>query len=124
MKATRYYVSRKNPLTWLSAAMAVAAAVLLILSTCGTENLSTVNLCFQTILPVWVCSGFGFIVLVRGQKEFYRITKPVFWGGVYFGQVALDWYLRLRQDPGAIEALRDSYRLFAYLRYVILCWVL
>ena len=124
MKTTRYYVSRKNPLTWLSSAMALTAAVLLILTGIKTEALSTVNLLFQIVLPVWVCLGFCFIVLVRGQKEFYRVTKPVFWGCVYFGQIALDWYRRLQKEPALVDTLRDSYRLFAYLRYVLLCWLL
>ncbi len=124
MKATRYYVSRKNPLTWLSAAMTLAAAVLLILAASKNGDLTTTNLWFQTVLPVWVCLGFSFIVLVRGQSELYRLTKPVFWGGVYFGQVALDWYLRLQQDPSAIDNLRGGYHLFASLRYVLVCWLL
>lgn len=124
MKATRYYVSRKNPLTWLSSAMALSAAVLLILSACRNAELTTVNLWFQMVLPVWVCLGFSFIVLVRGQKEFYRVTKPVFWGCVYFGQIAMDWYLRLQREPSLIGHLRGSYRLFGSLRYVLLCWLL
>ncbi len=124
MKAIRYYVSRRNPLTWLSAAMTLVAAVLLILAASRSEELTTVNLWFQTVLPVWVCLGFCFIVLVRGQKEFYRVTKPVFWGCVYFGQIALDWYLRLQNEPSLIDALGGSYRLFASLRYVVLCWLL
>ena len=98
--------------------------VLFIFSTTQNSELSTVNFWFQTVLPIWVCLGFSFIVLVRGQKEFYRITKPVFWGGVYFGQIALDWYFRLQQDPSAVSGLPNSYRLFAYLRYVLVCWLL
>lgn len=124
MKALRYYVSRKNPLTWLSAAMALTAAVLLILSAGQAEDLTTANLWFQTVLPVWVCLGFSFIVLVRGQKELYRLTKPIFWGGVYFGQIALDWHLRMQENPDVMETLHGSYRLFYSLRYVLVCWLL
>lgn len=125
MNATRYYVSRKNPLTWLSALMAVAAAVLQILGWCkGTEGLNRVDVFFQRVLPVWVGLGYAFIVLIRGQKEFYRVTKPVFWGCVYFGAVALDWYFRLQADPSLAESLPSGYSLFAYKRYVALCWLL
>ena len=124
MKATRYYVSRKNPLTWLAAGMTLTAAVLLILSATLNDNLTTVNLWFQTVLPVWVCLGFAFIVLVRGQEAFYRLTKPVFWGCVYFGQIALDWHLQLQETPELADSLRGGYHLFASLRYVLLCWFL
>ncbi len=122
----RYYVSRKNPLTWLAAAMAVASVVLQILSLCfgGAESISTANLWLQKILPIWCALGFAEIVLVRGQKEFYRSSKPVFWACVYFAQVALDWYLRIQRDPMLAASVSGSYELFAYKRYVAACWIL
>ncbi len=122
-KPTRFYVSRKNPLTWLTGVLAVAAAVLFVLSACKTEP-SACELWLQTVLPVWCALGFAFIVLVRGEKEFYRSTKPVFWGCVYFAAVALDWYLKLQADPSLADALYGGYQLFASLRYVIVCWIL
>ena len=125
MNATRYYVSRKNPLTWVSSLMALAAAVLQILGWChGTDGLNWVDVFFQRVLPIWVALGYVFIVLVRGPEEFYRVTKPVFWGCVYFGAVALDWYFRLQADPGLADSLSSGYSLFAYKRYVALCWFL
>ncbi len=126
MKHIRYYVSRKNPLTWLAALMSVGAAVLLLVALFlqELETISTVNLWFQKILPVWVALGFAFIVLVRGPKEFYRITKPIFWACVYFGQIALDWHLRLSETPDLAEDLTGGYDMFASMRYVVLCWVL
>lgn len=123
-KPTRFYVSRKNPLTWLSALMAVAAAVLFILSACNTDVLSCSELWLQTVLPVWSALGFAFIALVRGPKEFYRSTKPLFWGCVYFGAVAFDWYVRLNNDSALGDTLYGGYQLFASLRYVIVCWIL
>lgn len=122
-KPTRFYISRKNPLTYLSAAMAIAAAVLFILSACKGA-LSCTNLWFQAILPTWCALGFAFIVLVRGKNAFYRSTKPVFWACVYFGQVAYDWYCKLQENPALADSLNDSYQLFAHLRYVIVCWIL
>ncbi len=123
MNATRYYVSRKNPLTWLAALMAVASAVLQIFGLSqGRGDLNGVDVFFQRILPAWVGLGFAFIVLVRGPKEFYRVTKPIFWGCIYFGAVALDWYFRLSAQPELIRTLSPGYFLFAYKRYVGLCW--
>ncbi len=123
-KPTRYYLSQKNPLTWLAAVMSIAAAVLFILAACKTEGASAVNFCFQTVLPIWCALGFALIVILRGPNEFYRSTKPVFWACVYFGQVALDWYLRLQEEPSLADGLNSSYQLFASLRYIIVCWIL
>lgn len=125
MNATRYFVSRKNPLTWLSALMALAAAGLQIYGwSLGTEGLNKVDIFFQRVLPIWVALGYAFIVLVRGPKEFYRVTKPVFWGCVYFGAVALDWYFRLQAEPELINSLYSGYFMFQYKRYVALCWIM
>ena len=125
MSATRYYVSKKNPLTWLSAIMAIAAAGLQVVGLCkGTGDMHVVAVFFQRILPIWIGLGYGFIVLVRGAKEFYRVTKPIFWSCVYFGAVALDWHFRLQQDPALGASLHGGYYLFAYKRYVALCWFL
>ena len=123
-KPTRYYISRKNPLTWLSAAMALAAAVLFILAATKTENVSTANFCFQTVLPVWCALGFAFIAIVRGQNSFYRSTKPLFFGCIYFGQVAWAWHSRLQANPSLQDSLSGGYQLFAYMRYVWVCWIL
>ena len=122
----RYYVSRKNPLTWLSALMAVGAFVLLILALCFGEaqEISTVNIWFQKVLPMAVALGFTEIVLVRGPKEFYRSTKPVFWACVYFAQIALDWHLRMKADPSLVRTVGGAYSLFFYARYVAACWIL
>lgn len=126
MKMTRCYVSRKNPFTWLSALLSVGAAVLFVLALCFGESdgITTGNIWFQKVLPIWCALGFAGIVLLRGPKTFYRSTKPVFWVCVYFGQIALDWYLRIRRDPSCIDGLGGGYALFAYLRYVIACWLL
>lgn len=113
-KQVRYYVSRKNVLTWFSAALSVASIVLQILSLClgDAAQISTVNIWFQKVLPMAVALTFTLQILIAGQRSFYRTTTPVFWGCVYFGQVALDLHLH------------GSYALFGYMRYVIVCWIL
>ncbi|MBR4308889.1 MAG: hypothetical protein IKT58_04745 [Oscillospiraceae bacterium] len=123
MTATRYYVSKKNPLTWLAIALALGSATLQILALCCGQQLSTVDFWFQKVLPIWVGLGFAFIVVFRGKEELYRMTKPVFWACVYFGQVALYWHLRLRAKPELMDNLSGGYNLFKYLRYMILCWI-
>ena len=122
----RYYVSRKNPFTWLSVLMAVGAFVLQILSLCfgEAEVISTVNVWFQKVLPMAIALGMAEIVLLRGPKEYYRITKPIFWGCVYFAQIALDWHLRFAADPSLIASVGGAYALFQYKRYVAVCWIL
>lgn len=120
---TRYFVKRKNPATWLATFLALASATLQILAVCFGQQISTVNFWFQKILPIWVSLGFVFIVLVRGEKEFYRSSKPVFWACVYFGQIALDWFFCLTEDPTLADSLGGGYGLFAYKRYVAVCWL-
>lgn len=124
MKNIRYYVSRKNVWTWLAVLMAVGAAVLHILAPCFGLRLSALNFIFQKILPIWCSLGFALILALRGPKELYRTTKPLFWSCVYFGQIALDWYLRLAENPAAADGLGGGYALFGYMRYVIACWII
>lgn len=124
MKQTRYYVSRKNIFTWFAALCALSSVVLQILSLCFGQELTTVNIWFQKVLPIWIAAGFCFIVLVRGPKEYYRSTKPVFWTCVYFGQIALDWHLRLVAEPELVSNLGAAYSLFTFKRYVAMCWIL
>lgn len=110
----RYYVSRKNAFTWIAAAMAFASVVMQILSLVFGEaaQISAVNICFQKVLPMAVAIGFALQILINGEKKLYRTTRAVFWACVYFGQVALDMYLN------------GGYAIFAYMRYVVVCWLL
>ncbi len=59
MKQVRYYVSRRNPLTWLAGLLSVGAAVMYILALCFGESaeISTVNIWFQKVLPIWCALG-------------------------------------------------------------------
>lgn len=111
----RYYTSRKNPLIWLAVLSDVASATLLILGLClgGMEHISTADLWFQKFLPIAVALGFALTLVLCGHRSFYRATTAVFWGCVYFGQVALSQYLT-----------QTGYPLFMYLRYVVVCWIL
>ena len=111
---TRFYISRKNPLTWIAAALSLASIVLQILALCLGEGavISTVNIWFQKVLPMAVSLGFALQLVLEGETRFYRTSKPIFWACVYFGQAALDLHLH------------GGYALFGYMRYVVMCWVL
>ena len=111
---TRFYVSRKNPLTWIAAALSLASIVLQILALCLGEGavISAVNIWFQKVLPMAVSLGFALQLVLEGETRFYRTSKPIFWACVYFGQAALDLHLH------------GGYALFGYMRYVVMCWIL
>ena len=113
-QAVRYYVSRKNAMTWIAALMSVAAVALQILALCFGEavQIRTVNIWFQKVLPIAALLLFVMQILIWGDKSLYRTTTPVFWVCVYFGQIALDLYLH------------GGYALFGYMRYVVVCWIL
>lgn len=113
-QAVRYYVSRKNAMTWIAALMSVAAVALQILALCFEEavQIRTVNIWFQKVLPIAALLLFVIQILIWGDKSLYRTTTPVFWVCVYFGQIALDLHLH------------GGYALFGYMRYVVVCWIL
>ena len=113
-QAVRYYVSRKNAMTWIAALMSVAAVALQILALCfgETAQIRTVNIWFQKVLPIATLLLFVMQILIWGDKSLYRTTTPVFWVCVYFGQIALDLHLH------------GGYALFGYMRYVVVCWIL
>lgn len=75
-RKTTYYVTRKNVLTWLSAILALAAAVGYILNmTCGKGvGESTAYLWLRCILPVFAAIYFILTVLVFGKDRLYRIA--------------------------------------------------
>ena len=74
---TRFYVSRKNPLTWIAAALSLASIVLQILALCLGEGavISTVNIWFQKVLPMAVSLGFALQLVLEGETRFYRTTS-------------------------------------------------
>lgn len=113
-QAVRYYVSRKNAMTWIAALMSVAAVALQILALCFGEaaQIRTVNIWFQKVLPIAALLLFVMQILIWGDKSLYRTTTPVFLVCVYFGQIALDLHLH------------GGYALFGYMRYVVVCWIL
>lgn len=80
----RYYVSRKNPLTWLMALCMVASAVVRILFACQKGMGGSGYIWGQVILPAAACLLFALICLVNGREAYYKTAIPVFMMGLYF----------------------------------------
>ena len=71
---TRFYVSLKNPLTWLMTLCMVCSAVarILFIGTKGADPWS------QIVLPIAASLLFALIVLISGREHFYKTAIP-FW---------------------------------------------
>lgn len=121
MNPIRYYAGRKNPLTWFAAAAAIAAVVMQVLSLSFGQMPGFWGFCFLRLLPMLVGLGFALRLILQGPKELYRTTRDIFWICVYFGAVAVDWYVRIHADRSVLDGLGSSYALLGYLRYVFAC---
>ncbi|MBQ6160238.1 MAG: hypothetical protein IJK24_04760 [Oscillospiraceae bacterium] len=110
MKQNRiaYTVSRKNPLVWLSALLALAALAGFLLRArqlCGTERCWA--LWFQALLPALAALFFAYQLLVRGKDRSYRLSLP-FWvltaSLLFAAWSALPWYWALLVTLAALAA--------------------
>lgn len=96
-----YAVSRKHPLTWLAALLALCAGVgYVAYVTCqkGT-GVSGWDVCFRVILPAFAALLFVQTVLVHGGERAYRVAVP-FWllavSLIYaVAELGLAWYFTL-----------------------------
>lgn len=115
MTQTRYYVSRKNFLIWLAVLLAAGSVALQILALCygEAEVISVWNIIFQKILPIAVALWYALLLVFCGETSFYRTTTPIFWGCVYFAQIALDLHIN-----------SSEYTIFSHVRYIVVCWIL
>ena len=75
---TRFYVSRKNPLTWLMALCLVGSAVARIVFPCLKGSGETLEVWSQIVLPVAAALLYVLIVLINGKEQFYKTAIPVF----------------------------------------------
>ncbi len=82
--ATRYFVSRKNVLTWLMVLCMVCSAVtrIVFVGMKGTD--STVPVWSQIVLPIAAGLLFALIVLLAGKEQFYKSAIPVWMICVYY----------------------------------------
>ena len=77
-----FYVSRKNPLTWLMALCLVSSAVARIVICSGMEG---VGVWSQIVLPIAAALLYVLIVLLNGKEMFYKTAIPVWMAALYSG---------------------------------------
>ena len=77
-----FYVSRKNPLTWLMALCLVSSAVARVIIFSGMEG---VGVWSQIVLPIAAALLYVLIVLLSGNEMFYKTAIPVWMAALYSG---------------------------------------
>ena len=77
-----FYVSRKNPLTWLMALCLVGSAVARVVICSGMEG---VGVWSQIVLPVAAALLYVLIVLLRGNEMFYKTAISAWLAALYAG---------------------------------------
>ena len=81
---TNYFVSAKNPLTWLMALCMLGSAVTRIVFV-GMKGIDgTAQMWTQIILPIAAGILFALIVLLSGKEQFYKTAIPVWMICIYY----------------------------------------
>ena len=81
-KRVNFYVSRKNPLTWLMTLCMVGSAVARVLFCSGMEG---VGVWSQIVLPIAATILYVLITLLNGKEMFYKTAIPVWMMVIYSG---------------------------------------
>ena len=81
-KRISFYVSEKNPLTWLMALCLVGSAVARVIIFSGMEG---VGVWSQIVLPIAATLLYVLIVLLNGKEMFYKTAIPVWMAALYSG---------------------------------------
>ena len=81
-KRVSFYVSDKNPLTWLMALCLVGSAVARVIIFSGMEG---VGVWSQIVLPIAAALLYALIVLLNGKEMFYKTAIPVWMAALYSG---------------------------------------
>ena len=86
-KRVCFYVSRKNPLTWLMTLCLVGSAVARVIICSGMKG---VGVWSQIVLPTAAALLYVLIVLLNGKEMFYKTAIPVwmvaFYSGIWINQ--------------------------------------
>ncbi len=90
-----YYVSRKNWLLWIAAALMLCSIFARIAYFCE-KGADPTTLWLQIVLPVLATVLYLLRVLLDGREHFYKTAAPVFLLALYLGIHALGLSLRFR----------------------------
>ena len=90
-----YYVSRKNALTWIAAALLLCSIFTRIAFFCE-KGADTMTMWLRIVLPVFAATVFVLRILLDGQEHFYKTATPVFLFAVYMCICAYGTIGRLR----------------------------
>ena len=82
-KRIRFYVSRKNPLTWLMALCMIASAVVRIVLACVRGTGGSGYVWGQVVLPAAACVLFALICLLNGQERYFKTAIPIYMMALY-----------------------------------------
>ena len=81
-RRTHFYVTRKNPCTWLMALCMVGSAVARIILFSGAEGVGAWS---QIVLPIAASLLYMLIALGSGEELFYKTAIPVWMVAIYSG---------------------------------------
>ena len=89
-KRVHFYVSRKNPLTWLMALCLVGSAVARIAFAGLKGSGESLEVWSQIVLPVAATLLYALIAIVNGKELFYKTAIPVWMMGIYYAIIPHD----------------------------------
>lgn len=92
----RYYVSRRNALTWVMAFLMACSIGVRIAVVCVKGTASSAYVWAQVILPAAASLLFALITILDGQERFYKTAIPVALMALYFCFHACDLGVRFR----------------------------
>ena len=82
-KRETYFVSRKNPLTWLAALLMLGSVGLRIAYFCG-KGAETTTMWWLCVLPAAAGLIYVLLLLLDSKEHFYRTLLPLIMIGAYF----------------------------------------
>lgn len=112
-KRVHYYVSRKNPLTWLMALGLVGSAVARIVFACMKGTAEYSNVWSQIVLPVAATLLYVLIALISGKERFYKTAIPVWLMCIHYAII-----------PHAFIGQDNTLMLAMYFALLLLCSVI
>ena len=115
---TRFYVSRKNVLTWLMALCLVGSAVVRIAFPGVKGSGDPLEVWVQIVLPVAATLLYVLIALFNGKEMFYKTAIPVWMLGLYY---ALRPHAIVGQTPFALWMFYICIFFFCVLYTAITC---